>query len=142
MSNLQKQSKASGKPNSKRKETCNSQVFDDQYFIDNGFWTKHEETINDSVFYVKTAKWNRLMERCFRNTSRIVVENKRSYILHTLIDMKIIDENIEDDGKKKYKSGYRKKIRPEGYLTLKQRKELQKKRQAEKEKIRKLKNGN
>jgi hypothetical protein len=116
-------------------------VFDDQYFIDNGFWTLHEETINDSVFYTPTDKWKRLVERCLKHTARIVIEKDKIYTLHKIIDMKIIDENIEDNGKKKYKSGYRKKIRPDGYLTIKQRKELQKKRQADKEKIRKLKNG-
>ena len=101
-----------------RKVAC-----DDNWFLQNGYWeikicespvTKYNPTGGFKYDYaVVTEKWRKLMDTVFRN-----------HDLNTIITPEVLIKTIETGtSRTKKDSKYYKKIqRPEGYLTIKQRK--------------------
>ena len=89
-------------------------MVNDKYFYDNGYWKIGAEGITEV-----TQKWNKLMQIVF---SQI---DMRKELIEPQLLQDAIDGKIEYQAPKYVKPlvpQYKKKERPEGYLTIKERK--------------------
>jgi len=98
-------------------------AYDDNWFLQNGYWKEKIEVSRPTEYnptggekytiMTPTEKWRKLMDTIFRN-----------HDLHTIITPEVLIKTIETGtSRTKKDSKYYKKIqRPEGYLTIKQRK--------------------
>ena len=108
----------------------------DNWFFENGYWTINQD-VNNRYSYViveVTEKWRELIDTCLRKNG-----------LNKIITQDVLIKTIEKGELKRnpqiMKTKYVKKVRPEGYKTVKERQE-EKRKKKELKKLKELKNAN
>lgn len=95
--------------------------YNDEWFLMNGYWIENTEESFDGgekyIYVITTEKFRKLIDTCIRK-----MVSQKECITPKLLVETIEGGNISRTIKKNH-SVYIKKKRPEGYLTIKQRKE-------------------
>ena len=93
----------------------------DQWLINNGYFELND--CSDGIYSYEiitgTEKWRKLFETCITKT---IVKITDRHVYYKLITIELLLEIITEGKTKRFT--YRKKQRPMGYLTIKERQEL------------------